>query len=273
MSNISAIARRRDRRCISLLYHHVGPARPGSYPGLTVAPSDFERQIQWLVRWGYVGIRPGDWFQWLQVGRALPKKPILITFDDAYADIAEYALPVLRRYGFGGAVFVVTARTGKTNTWDECQQYATLPLMSADQIRFWAEHEIEFGSHSRTHQNLTMLCSDSLFDEAVASRDELAVILGSPVKSFAYPFGACNDLVLEAVKSGYDLAFSCIEGFNRIRTDPHLLRRVSVAPNCSMLTFSLMVYLGGMRKIQDQINRLALRTRLKRMLGIKSPRR
>ena len=113
-----------DRKLPVLLYHHVGHFKPGTYRELTVLPEKFERQIRWLARRGYIGVRPADWLNWVRDGKSLPEKPILLTFDDAYADVAEYALPILRKYGFSGAVFVVTERLGGTNTWDEARAAA-----------------------------------------------------------------------------------------------------------------------------------------------------
>jgi len=125
-----------------LLYHHVGPPRPGVVPGLTVSPERFERHVRWLARRGYTGICPADWVRWRREGKGLPDKPVLLTFDDGYVDLVEHALPVLRRYGFGAAVYVVTGQFGGTNAWDEALGRSTLRLMTADQIRYWASQGI-----------------------------------------------------------------------------------------------------------------------------------
>jgi len=162
-----------------LLYHHIGPNHAGLYPSLTVAPSVFEEQLRWLAGRGYVGIRPSDWLRWRREGTPLPKRPILLTFDDGYADLADYAFPALRACGFGAAVFIVTGRIGGTNAWDPVQGSGTLRLLSGDQIRYWASQGIEFGSHSRTHADLTTLSSAQLDDEVSGSQSELAGILGT----------------------------------------------------------------------------------------------
>ena len=117
-----------------LMYHHVGPLRAGACPSLTVAPDRFERQVSWLARNRYVGIRPGDWLAH-RAGRPLPSKPVLLTFDDGYADIVEYALPVLQRHSFGAVVFVVTGRMAGASEWDRVDGWVPHPLMSAAQIR------------------------------------------------------------------------------------------------------------------------------------------
>lgn len=227
-----------------LLYHHVGPRRAGTYPELTVTLEQFERQVSWLARRGYVGIRPSDWLAFRRGGATLPGKPVLITFDDAYVEVAELALPVLRRRGFGAAVYVVTGYVGESNAWDHAQYPQPLGLMSAGQIRQWADHGIEFGSHSRFHPDLTSLTSDRLAEEVAGSADDLARILGNRAVSFAYPFGALNQRVRDCVARTFSLAMSCEEGLNTLATDPHLMRRLPVTPASTMLDFAWRVRLG-----------------------------
>jgi glycosyltransferase involved in cell wall biosynthesis/peptidoglycan/xylan/chitin deacetylase (PgdA/CDA1 family) len=259
-----------DRRVPALMYHHIGPLRPGTYPSLTVSPERFEQQVRWLKRRGYVGIKPAEWARWRREGTGLPKKPILITFDDAYADIAEYALPVLKRYGFGGAVFVVSGRVGATNTWDEVNGCGTLKLMTAEQIRYWAREGIEFGAHSQTHADLRSLSPAECMKEVEGSKRDLEALIGIPVTSFAYPFGEYNEDVCSQVRSQFDLGFSMGQGINFLRTDPHLLGRHYIGPNDSLLTFSLCVRGIEMKRFRDLRVKLAVRTRLRKILGLRA---
>jgi GT2 family glycosyltransferase/peptidoglycan/xylan/chitin deacetylase (PgdA/CDA1 family) len=252
------------RRCSSLLYHHIGPARPGTMRELTVSPERFERHIRWLERKGYAGIKPSDWLNWIRHGKSLPSKPILVTFDDAYADTADSALPILRKYGFSAAVFVVTGRLAGTNTWDEAHGCGTLQLMPAEKIRYWAQQGFEFGAHSRTHPHLPMLSGPELAAEVTGSKDDLAALLGDPPVAFAYPFGECNDAVYDSVRGQFDLAFSVEEGLNYLSGDPYCLRRAYVGPGDSLIEFALSARRGGIRRLRDWRIMLALRTRLKR---------
>ena len=214
-----------------LMYDHVGPSKPGTFPEWTISPSRFERQMRCLARCGYTGIRPADWIKWRREGKGLPDKPVLLTFDDGFADLAEYALPVLRRYGLGAVVFIVTGQVGGTNTWDEAQGSATHRLLTAEQIRYWATQGIEFGSHGKTHTDLTTLSAEELTKEVVGSRDDLAKLLGCPLTSFAYPFGRYNQEVKTCAQRVYSLTFRADEagpGINYLCTDPHDLQRTIV---------------------------------------------
>ena len=260
-----------NRRAPGLVYHHVGPSRPGTYGWLTVSPKRFERQIKWLARRGYVGIKPSDWLHWRNEGKPIPRKPILITFDDAYADTAEHALPILLRYGFSAAVFVVTERLGATNTWDEAKGSGTHRLMTAEQIRYWAGQGIEFGAHSRTHEDLTKLSESEQSAEVLGSKNDLCALLDSPVVSFAYPYGEFNDAICDLVGREFDLAFSLQEGMNYLSGDPRVLKRAQVVGDDSFVQFALGVGHGKLDWPRQWRARLGLRTRLKQAMRRVAP--
>lgn len=249
-----------------LLYHHVGPQQPGTHRSLTVSPAKFERQIRWLARRGFRGICPADWQQWRSTGAGLPKRPVLITFDDGYADLAQHALPVLRRYGFGAAVFVVTGQLGGTNAWDEARGSGTHRLMSAEEIREWAAQGIEFGAHTRTHADLTTLSAPEIEQEVAGSRHDLEQVLGRRVTSFAYPYGFFTDGVVDCVREAFDLALGIRpreRGINHLLTDPHRLQRTMVQPDDTVLDLACRVTLG-FSPMATLRARVRLRTRLRR---------
>jgi glycosyltransferase involved in cell wall biosynthesis/peptidoglycan/xylan/chitin deacetylase (PgdA/CDA1 family) len=255
-----ALQREFRMRLPILLYHHVGPIGGDTNPELTVSPERFEAQVRCLARRGYQGIRLSDWLAWVRTGRPLPEKPVLLTFDDAYADIARYALPVLERYGFGAAVFVITGRVGGTISWGKSK--GLFQLMSAEQIREWAGRGIEFGAHSRTHPDLTTLDPAALRDEVVGSKRDLEDILQAPVISFAYPYGPYNPAVCECVRGMYDLAFTTDEGLNDLRTDLHVLRRTGVSPDDSIVDLSSRLR-WGLSPLQRLRGRVRFRTRMR----------
>lgn len=232
------------RRLPVLLYHHVGPPARGVRSPWTVSPASFAAQVSWLARHGYVGIASSDWAAWCLEGKPLPEKPVLITLDDGYADIAEYALPVLRRHGFRATVYLVTARIGAANTWDQARGLAPLSLMGADQIRYWAGQGIEFGAHSRTHPDLTTIGQARVREEIEGSADDLQQLLGRRPVSFAYPYGAYNEFVKNAAANSFTLAFGARPGLNGLLSDLHLLSRTAVMPGDSRFNFGCRVFSG-----------------------------
>lgn len=228
-----------------LLYHRVGMFRRGTDSALTISPEKFERQIRWLSRHGYVGIRPSDWLNWCRGAKALPKKSIMLTFDDAYADVAQYALPILKKYGFSATVFVVTDRVGGTNAWDEKKGSTTLRCMTAEQIRQWAAEGIEFGAHSCTHPDLRTLSEAELAEEMRGSAQYLSNLLGKRVQSFAYPFGSYSMAAKKLAEETFDLAFTCDGGLNALYTDPFLMHRTMVFPDDTLADLAFWAKLGS----------------------------
>ncbi|HEX2459956.1 MAG TPA: polysaccharide deacetylase family protein [Vicinamibacterales bacterium] len=249
-----------------LLYHHVGPSRPGTFPELTVSAERFARHVSWLVRRGYVGIRPADWLAWCGNHRALPRKPVLLTFDDAYADLTTYALPVLKRHDFGAAVFVVTHHVGGENVWDRLRGSQPHRLMTEDQIREWAGRGIEFGAHSRTHADLTTLSDREVQEEIDGSRDDLAAVTGQHVRAFAYPFGRTNEAVRNRVRAVFDCAFSCEAGLNTVSSDRYALSRSMVQPDDSALALASRVRFGRY-PVDRWRARLRFRSRVRAITG------
>jgi peptidoglycan/xylan/chitin deacetylase (PgdA/CDA1 family)/glycosyltransferase involved in cell wall biosynthesis len=212
------------------MYHHIGAPPAGCCEGLSITPEVFEQQIRWLARHGYKTIRIMDWVAWIREGKPLPEKPLLLTFDDAYAETAKYALPVLQRHRFSGVVFVVTGRIGKTNAWDEAVGYPSLRIMTAEEIRHWARQGMEFGAHTRTHADLTKVSPQELEDEIAGSSADLGELLQTRIPSFAYPYGLFNTAAQQAASRLFDLSFTTEEGINTLGTPPHGLLRVPVLP-------------------------------------------
>jgi peptidoglycan/xylan/chitin deacetylase (PgdA/CDA1 family)/glycosyltransferase involved in cell wall biosynthesis len=257
-----AFEARFDRTLSVLLYHHVGPPRRGLDAALTIAPERFERQVAWLHRRGYRGIRPREWLAWRRGDGAVPRRAVLFTFDDGYADVAVHALPVLRRHGFGAVIFVVTELLGEAKTWTVDGSPVEGPrLMSAGDVERLAEDGIDFGAHGRTHRDLTTLGPSALEEEIRGSRTDLEDLVGDRVSCFAYPFGRSTRSAEELVSQTYDLAFTTERGINVLSTPPHLLRRSGVGPADSRLDVEWRAR-TGQRALRRTRDLLRLRTRM-----------
>ena len=259
------VYRQYGARLAILMYHDIGAPALGIYPEQTVSPAKFEQQVKWLARRGYTGIGIRDWLAWREEGKPLPEKPVLFTFDDGYQGVAKYAFPILERYNFKALAFVVTSLIGMSNTWDEAAGFPSRRLMSADDIRRWAARGFEFGSHSRTHVDLTRLDANEMAREVAESRDELAAVLGDAPAAFAYPYGRVNDDVRRCVARHFAAAVSIERGLNTIATDPHMLRRSHVRQRDTLLDLACRVAFGTSPIVK-------LRSYLPAPLGFDTPR-
>jgi peptidoglycan/xylan/chitin deacetylase (PgdA/CDA1 family) len=173
-----------------LLYHHIGFSLKDDSV-YYISPEAFDRQMNLLYQWGYKTISVELLARAISQGAELPPKPILLTFDDGSESTYTTALPIMQRYNFTGTSYIVYHYVGITSHMD------------ADQIRALYAAGWEIGSHSLSHVDLT-LRPDRQEDEIVGSRRQLESLLGVPVLSFAYPFGAYDESSLGYVRlAGY----------------------------------------------------------------------
>ncbi len=182
-----------------LMYHSVQPYTEDPYL-VTVGPPRFEQQMRWLRRRGLRGVSIAELLAARAAGAG--KGLVGLTFDDGYADFAEYALPVLRRYGCTATVFVIAGRMGGDNVWDPAGPRKA--LLDADQVRALAEAGVEIGSHGLTHISLPT-AHGALAAETGGSRSILRDVTGQPAGGFCYPYGHLDAEVVGAVRdAGYD---------------------------------------------------------------------
>lgn len=99
---------RKARSVPVLMHHHVSPS-PGM---ITVSPANFESQIAWLADTGWTSLTLDQYAGFL-AGKPVPRKSIVITFDDGYLDNWVYAHPILQAHGMHAVVFVVTGWMGQ----------------------------------------------------------------------------------------------------------------------------------------------------------------
>ena len=173
-----------------LLYHHIGFSlkEDNIY---YVSPEAFDQQMNLLYQWGYKTILVELLSRGIQAGGELPPRPILLTFGEGSETAYTTALPIMQRYGFTGASYIVYNYIGIAHH------------MNADQIRALHTAGWEIGSHSLSHTELTTR-PERQEGEIVQSRRRLEALLGVPVQSFAYPFGAYDDDSLHYVHfAGY----------------------------------------------------------------------
>ncbi len=168
----------------------------------------------------------GELVACLRNNARMPERAVSIAFDDGYGNVFTEAYPILQEYGFTATVFLVTDYCGRHNDWPgNLPALARRPLLSWPQIREMRQNGIEFGAHTRTHPNLTLLARPQLLDEIAQSKSEIEDRTGSAVKTFAYPYGRHNNEVRAAVQEHFDGACSTDLGRVGLSSDLYLLRR------------------------------------------------
>jgi peptidoglycan/xylan/chitin deacetylase (PgdA/CDA1 family) len=207
------------------MYHSVDP-RPSL---VTIPPSQFQWQVEWLYRQGYRGIALGEASRCLLNGQDFPERSVVLTFDDGFQSLHSQVFPILRRYGFSATVFLVAEFCGKDNAWED--QPAGIPkmgLLNWDQIEEMARGGIEFGSHTLRHPRLDQISPAVLQEEIIGSKTFLENRLARPVSVFAYPYGRYTEAVKSVVRSAYTGACSTRVGLAGPHSDPYALERIEI---------------------------------------------
>jgi peptidoglycan/xylan/chitin deacetylase (PgdA/CDA1 family) len=200
-------------RVPSLMYHYVSWL-PASDPDmdlrkdLTVSPTDFEAMLKYLKENGYTTITTKDLWWSLDQTAPLPAKPIMLTFDDGYADAYSVVLPLLKAYGMTGVFFVTVNLVDKPG------------YVSRAQVRALADAGMDVESHAMDHVSMTWASTNQIYQMCKA-REFLSAWTGTDVRHFAYPSGEFNDFSGAALKScgylsGYKKAGGSIQSTNAI---------------------------------------------------------
>jgi peptidoglycan/xylan/chitin deacetylase (PgdA/CDA1 family) len=236
---MTAISQRSESVPI-LMYHSVAQDAPAATRRLSVTPGPFEEQIAYLANNGYTGLTFSDLADAFRTGATLPQRPVVLTFDDGYADFASDAWPILRRYSFPATVFVTTGWIA-----DAGADAAGTPL---DYMLSWAQVSelsaagIEMAAHSHSHPELDQLSDAALREELGRSQALLEDATGAPVRALAYPYGYSSTRVRLAARSvGYRFAASVRNLRATPSQDLFTLPRLTIRRSTDPATFAAIV--------------------------------
>ncbi len=214
-----------------LMYHNVSiPPKEAYLKSLYTKPSLFEKQIKLLKILGYKTLDLKGLSSFLQ--SKINGRFVMFSFDDAYVDIFENALPILKKYGFGAIIFVPAGLVGEYNKWDYHVVKVKKQIASWSDIEYALKEGFEIGSHTITHPVLTKLDVKSQKREIEHSKKLLEDKLGIEINSICYPYGNYDKSVLNITKdSGYSFGFSVDMGKIRAFDNPYKLKRIHMRHN------------------------------------------
>jgi len=208
-----------------VMYHSVSPAvAKGNL--LAVSAATFEKQMSFLKRHHYNVAALGNIKDYISGKKKIPGRSIVLTFDDGYKDNYTYAFPILKKYNFPAAIFIIVSEVGRPDrlSWEEIKEMQACGL-------------ITFASHTFTHPFLNSLRSaGDLKREISGSKSALEDKLGRSVEIFSYPSGRFNTEVIQAVKdAGYQMAVATNPGKKFPNNDRFILKRLRISENASSM--------------------------------------
>lgn len=222
-----------------LMYHHISRDKKfvTRHNNIAVHIEEFKLHLEILQRFGYTTITFRDYSLFKENKLNLPRKPIILTFDDGYESIYTEVFPLMEYYGMKGVIFILGDKEIKYSMWD-FPELEPLPLLNEQQILELHEAGFEIGAHTLTHSDLTTLSREKAWDEISRSRMLLEILLGSPINTFAYTYGKVNPLLKELVReAGYKLACGTYSGPPTIDKDPYEIRRILINGNQNLTSY------------------------------------
>lgn len=224
-----------------LIYHEIITGSEKEYGETVISLERFEEQMKYLFSKGYHPITMKDLLLYIQKGKILPDKAVVLNFDDGWKNVLN-AVPILNRYYFPASFWIIAGPKGIGNgeylEWSEIQELSRNP-------RF------EIGSHTYSHpwnpkDNLVTWVDqknpgkgkkEALF-ELKESKRILESKLGISIDYLAWPCGWYNDkLVKLAKESGYKALLTTEDGSNQPGADPYRIKRVFIDGKCDLASF------------------------------------
>ncbi|MCG7336536.1 polysaccharide deacetylase family protein [Sporosarcina sp. ACRSM] len=219
-----------------LMYHDIVTSKSDQNTS-TLEIQKFREQMNYLKKNGWTTITPHQLEAWVTKQIALPKKSVLITFDDGYASTIDLAYPILKQHGFQATSFLITSRINR-------------PGMVSDQDIARTQDVYSYQNHTHVFHmfnnltNLSLLQYESeyaILEDLQQANGIIEDILGPDytVTAHAYPYGKRSPQAIRALLSaGITSAYTIDEG-NVFQGDSIFeLKRQRVHSNMTLKDFA-----------------------------------
>ena len=189
-------------------YHRIGPRSPHGGPDLNVTPEAFRRQIAGLLDAGWQGVTVSQVCDAADRDEPLPRKTFALTFDDAFASVHRWALPILRELGVPATAYLATRHVGSGqpfpfDPWFGKGEIGKGSAASDVDPLLWRPIDAaecgdlldagwELGAHTATHRDFSRV-GDEFAADLGESVDWLAREFGIVRPTFSYPYGLVDD--------------------------------------------------------------------------------
>ena len=229
-----------------LMYHSISQHASRKFRPFAVSTTLFADHMAYLHLNAYTPITVTQFIDARARGGAgLLERPVILTFDDGFADFYTGAFPVLQRYGFSATLYVATAFVNGTSRWLQREGEANRPMITWDQLTEISAGGIECGGHSHRHPQLDTLSLSIVRDEIVQCKRLLEQHLGQEVPSFAYPYGYHTAAIKKLIREvGYTSACAVKYEMCSVASDPFALTRLMVRPDTSVDALATLLTSG-----------------------------
>ncbi|MBM7870645.1 peptidoglycan/xylan/chitin deacetylase (PgdA/CDA1 family) [Clostridium pascui] len=207
-----------------LMYHSISN-RTGNE--IQLSKNLFEAQMKLLKDKNYTTLSLDELYDFINYNKPIPKKSVVLTFDDGYVDNYLNAYPILKKYNFRATIFVIT---------DNVDKYSH--TINSPQIKEMSLNGIDIMSHTEKHENLLTLTYDKQLYSLKTSKNFLEKVTNKKVDYIAYPYGKWNKDTLKAAQdAGYTMAFSTSGTWTDKSDGIYKLDRVYISSNFDLSEF------------------------------------
>ncbi len=209
-----------------IMYHHISK-NSVSLGDYVISVTQLENDIRYLSKNGYETVTTKDLLSFRRGEKALPEKPCMLTFDDGFLSVAEYAVPILKKYGMKAVITVIGKEVSRYSEIDDKNpEYAylngnalkkletdgTLDIQchTYDMHNLWPRKGCDkiYGETSADYCN-ALYCDIKRFNEIFMP------YVGRKTTAIALPFGAyCSATIDNLQKLGFSVIFTCTEKVN-----------------------------------------------------------
>ena len=222
-----------------IMYHSVLPDRQGTY---IVHPDRLEQDLVYLRDNGYATVTVADLIAYVDDGKPLPDKPIMLTFDDGYYNNYLYAHPLLKKYGMRAVISPIGSVSEFYSDHPEEQDKPRYSHVTWEQLTEMTQSgvwEIQHHSYDLHHtdkgrKGVAQKKGESdegyrrvLTDDLARATDLLSARVGVTPTAFVYPFGAYTagtDPILR--QTGLRATLTCEERVSTVTRHPDSLWRL-----------------------------------------------
>lgn len=209
---------------------------------LFITLEKFEQQMEYLFNNDFHPVTLNEVKAYYE-GSSLPEKSVLLTFDDCFQSIKEYAYPILKKYQFHATAFVVTGWLHDAKKKFEKEKSVCLSISELEEMADvfeYANHTHLMHIRKSESESLLMTASKEAFSTDLNECNNYSFVDNKDV--FAYPFGLFNESNVFTLKENeFKLAFTCENGHNDKNTNPLLLKRNAIPYLMDLETFKKIV--------------------------------
>ena len=219
-----------------LLYHHLvldnelTEAQRKNDNIITV--EKFSEQMKYLYENNYYTASLYELELYFNGKMVLPERTVAITFDDGYRSNTRYAYPVLKKYDFKAAVFVITGLIGVKENVIEHASWSDMKKCGD----VFSYHSHSHNLHKQARDGTSaMVTSDS-----AAVTDDLLISKALLSTSYlAYPYGQTNRAAKKAMSdAGYRMGFTTVAEYAGQKGNVLEIPRFTITPNIDTEAFA-----------------------------------